>query len=115
MSFLSFGLLSLLYFSFLIFNHFKKNQHLKSIKEFTKKLTQEAENFQLPSLEFILSQNFGVNKRTEWTCTLCDFVGKNKGSLSSHLKKHNFHQHFLGKKLALLQPGALNIFSKNGK
>jgi len=70
----------------------KKNQHLKSIKEFTKKLTQEAENFQLPSLEFILSQNFGVNKRTEWTCTLCDFVGKNKGSLSSHLKKHNVHQ-----------------------
>jgi hypothetical protein len=67
----------------------KKNQHLKSIKEFTKKLTQEAESFQIPSLEFILSQNFGVNKRTDWACTLCDFIGKNKGSLSSHVKIHN--------------------------
>jgi hypothetical protein len=67
----------------------KKNQHLKSIKEFTKKLTQEAESFQIPSLEFILSQNFGLNKRTDWACTLCDFIGKNKGSLSSHVKIHN--------------------------
>jgi hypothetical protein len=67
----------------------KKAQHLKTIKEFTKKLIQEAESFQIPSLEFFLSQNFGVNKRTEWTCTLCDFIGKNKGSLSSHVKIHN--------------------------
>jgi len=66
----------------------KKIQHLKSIKDFTKKLTQEAEAFQIPSIEAILSQNFGVNKRTEWACTLCEFVGKNKGSLSSHVKIH---------------------------
>ena len=66
----------------------KKNQHLKTIKECTRKLLQEAENFHIPSLETILSQNFGVNKRTDWKCTLCDFIGKNKGSLSSHQKKH---------------------------
>ena len=67
----------------------KKIQHIKSIKEFTKKLIQEAENFQLPTLAFILSENFGINKKTEWSCTLCDFIGKNKGSLAGHMKKHN--------------------------
>jgi hypothetical protein len=67
----------------------QKNQHLKTIKEFTKKCTQEAENLQIPSIAIILSQHFGVNKRTEWACTLCDFIGKNKGSLSSHVKIHN--------------------------
>jgi hypothetical protein len=66
----------------------KKNQHLKTIKECTRKLLQEAEKFCIPSLETILSQNFGVNKRTDWKCTLCEFIGKNKGSLSSHQKKH---------------------------
>jgi uncharacterized protein (DUF1499 family) len=66
----------------------QKIQHLKSIKDFTKKITQEAENFQLPSIAFLLSQNFGVNKRTEWNCTICKFIGKNKGSLAGHMKKH---------------------------
>jgi len=70
----------------------KKIQHLKTIKEFTKKITQEAESFQIPSLELFLSQNFGVNKRTEWACTLCDFIGKNKGSLSSHVKIHKIDE-----------------------
>jgi len=68
----------------------KKSQHIKTIKEFTKKLTQEAESLQIPSLASILSENFGINKRTEWVCTLCkDFVGKNKGSLAGHMKIHN--------------------------
>jgi hypothetical protein len=66
----------------------KKTQHIKTIKEFTKKLTQEAEALQIPSLASILSENFGVNKRTDWTCTLCGYVGKNKGSLGGHMKKH---------------------------
>jgi hypothetical protein len=67
----------------------QKNQHVKSIKEFAKKLTQEAENFQLPTLSSILAENFGVNKRTEWACDLCtEFVGKNKGSLGGHKKIH---------------------------
>jgi hypothetical protein len=37
----------------------------------------------------ILSDNFGINKKTDWACTHCDFIGKNKGSLAGHMKKHN--------------------------
>jgi hypothetical protein len=70
----------------------QKNQHLKSIKEFAKKITQEAEAFQIPSLANILSNQFGVNKRTEWACTMCEFIGKNKGSLAGHVKIHKIEQ-----------------------
>jgi len=67
-----------------------KTQHIKSIKDMAKKLIQETENLNVPTLTAILSENYGVNKRTEWACTICNkFIGKNKGSLAGHMKKHN--------------------------
>ena len=68
----------------------QKLKHIKTIKEFSKKLIMEVENINLPTLFFILSENYGTNKNTEWKCNRCDeFFGKNKGSLSSHLKAHD--------------------------
>ena len=67
----------------------QKIKHIKNIKEFSKKLIQDIENISLPTLFNILSENYGTNKTTEWKCTICNtFFGKNKGSLSSHIKAH---------------------------
>ena len=66
----------------------QKLKHIKTIKDFSKKLITETECINLPTLQIILAENYGTNKNTEWKCTLCDYIGKNKGSLSSHKKAH---------------------------
>ena len=67
----------------------KKLKHIKTIKEYSKKLIEETESINIPTLFSILSENYGTNKSTEWKCTICNnFWGKNKGSLSSHVKAH---------------------------
>ena len=63
------------------------NQRNKQIKEL-KRLIHEVENMELPSLFNILSEQFGIDKNPEWKCETCEFYGKNKASLSSHVKVH---------------------------
>lgn len=65
-----------------------KLKHIKTIKEFSKKLIQETDDNNLSTLNFIIQQHYGCNKITEWRCTMCNYTGKNKGSLSSHMKIH---------------------------
>jgi hypothetical protein len=65
-----------------------KLKHIKTIREFSKKLIQETEDNNLSTLNFIIQQHYGCNKVTEWKCTMCNYIGKNKGSLSSHMKIH---------------------------
>lgn len=65
-----------------------KIKHIKTIKEFSKKLIQETDDNNLSTLNFIIQQHYGCNKITEWKCTMCNYTGKNKGSLSSHMKIH---------------------------
>jgi uncharacterized Fe-S cluster-containing MiaB family protein len=65
-----------------------KLKHIKTIREFSKKLIQETEDNNLTTLNFIIQQHYGCNKVTEWKCTMCNYIGKNKGSLSSHMKIH---------------------------
>lgn len=66
----------------------QKLKHIKSIKESSKKLITETEQFNIPSLLNILLENYGSNKVTEWKCRYCDEICKNKGGRSSHEKKH---------------------------
>jgi len=66
----------------------QKLKHIKTIKEFSKKLITETENINLPTLTSILIDQYGTNKNTEWKCNMCEYIGKNKGALSSHIKKH---------------------------
>jgi hypothetical protein len=72
------------------FNNFMllKTKHIKNIKDFSKKMIQETEQFQLPVLSNILSLAYGSTKNTEWCCEICSQSFKNKGALASHSKKH---------------------------
>jgi len=65
-----------------------KLKHIKSIKEFSKKLLQETDELNLQTLNSIIYKHYGINKNTQWNCSLCGYVGKNKGGLSSHMKIH---------------------------
>jgi len=67
----------------------KKLIHIKTIKDFSKKLLTEAEDFNIPTLSNFLDKVYGSNKNKEWECHLCDFCGKNKAGLASHQKKHD--------------------------
>jgi len=67
----------------------QKLKHIKTIKEFSKKLIAETESINIPTLSNILKEQYGTNKNTEWMCTLCKcFDGGNKAGLASHMKKH---------------------------
>ena len=70
----------------------QKLKHIKTIKEFSKKLIAETETINLPTLSGILIDQYGTNKNTEWKCNMCEYIGKNKGALSSHVKKHQREQ-----------------------
>ena len=63
------------------------NQRNKQIKEL-KRFIHDLENIKLPSLFNILSEHFAIDKNTELKCETCGFYGKNKASLSSHIKVH---------------------------
>ena len=88
-----FGVFYFLLFSKLIFKLInQKLKHIKTIKEFSKKLIAETETINLPTLSGILIDQYGTNKNTEWKCNMCEYIGKNKGALSSHVKKHQREQ-----------------------
>jgi hypothetical protein len=72
------------------FNNFilNKTKHIKTIKDFSKKLIQETEQFELPVLNGILSLAYGTTKNNDWSCEICGQCFKNKGALASHNKKH---------------------------
>ena len=71
----------------------QKLKHIKTIKEFSKKLIMETESINIPTLSSILIDNYGTNKSTEWVCKLCtEFDGINKAGLASHMKKHSREQ-----------------------
>jgi hypothetical protein len=65
-----------------------KLKHIKTIKDFSKKLIQEAEDLNLETLNSIIYKHYGCNKSTDWNCTICGYPAKNKGALASHMKKH---------------------------
>jgi hypothetical protein len=66
----------------------QKIKHIKTIKEFSKKLITETEGFNIPTLYNILVENYGTNKNTEWECNLCGKSFLSKASHASHYKKH---------------------------
>jgi hypothetical protein len=72
------------------FNNFmlNKTKHIKTIKDFSKTMLQETEQFSFPILSGILSLVYGTTRNTEWTCEICGQEFKNKGALASHAKKH---------------------------
>jgi hypothetical protein len=67
----------------------KKIEHIKTIKEFSKKLIQETDDITLPVLFSILSENYGTNKKKEWLCNKCSCNPyPSKASLAAHMKAH---------------------------
>ena len=69
------------------FNSFvaQKLKHIKSIKDWSKKLINETEEMNIPTLYQVLNTIYGSNV-PQFICKTCGFVGKNKLSLSSHQK-----------------------------
>jgi rubrerythrin len=65
-----------------------KLKHIKTIKDFSKKLIQEAEELNLETLNSIIYKHYGSNKNTNWDCKNCGYHAKNKGALASHMKIH---------------------------
>ena len=63
----------------------QKLKHIKSIKDWSKKLINETEEINIPTLYSILNMYYGSNV-PQFICKTCGFIGKNKGSLSSHQK-----------------------------
>ena len=67
----------------------QKSAHIKSIKDFSKKLITESEQMNLPVVQSIVSQMFGTpSDIKKFCCEIpgCNFVGKNKGALAGHQK-----------------------------
>jgi hypothetical protein len=64
----------------------QKLKHIKSIKDWSKKLINETEEMNIPTLYSILNMYYGSNV-PQFICKTCGFVGKNQGSLASHHKK----------------------------
>jgi len=64
----------------------QKLKHIKSIKDWSKRLINETEEMNIPTLYSILNMYYGSNI-PQFICKTCGFVGKNQGSLSSHHKK----------------------------
>ena len=64
----------------------QKLKHIKSIKDWSKKLIGETEEMNIPTLYAVLNLYYGSNI-PQFICKTCGFVGKNQGSLSSHQKK----------------------------
>ena len=58
---------------------------LKSIKDWSKKLISETEEMNIPTLYAVLNMYYGSNI-PQFICKTCGYIGKNKGSLSSHQK-----------------------------
>ena len=69
------------------FNNFvaQKLKHIKSIKDWAKKLINETEEMNIPTLYQILNMYYGSNI-PQFICKNCGYAGKNKGSLASHHK-----------------------------
>jgi hypothetical protein len=62
----------------------QKLAQLKMVKEFSQKMIKNIEGLQLPSLEKMLSSNFGYSTSGKFICEKCNFVGKNLLALSVH-------------------------------
>ena len=69
---------------------YQKKTHIKTIKDFYKKLLSEAEELNISIINNIIMQIYGTNEIIEHKCDRldCDFIGKNPGSLASHIKAH---------------------------
>ena len=63
----------------------QKLKHIKSIKDWSKKLINETEEMNIPTLYSILNMYYGSNV-PQFVCKTCGYIGKNKGGLSSHQK-----------------------------
>jgi hypothetical protein len=66
----------------------QKLKHIKTIKDYSKKLADETQEFNIPTLHNILINHFGINKQINFVCEICGFPAKNAGALSSHKKSH---------------------------
>ena len=67
-------------------NHaLQKINMIKLIKDCNQKMLKQMEEIKIPSLEDYLSKRYAFST-SKFTCKYCSFVGKNQGSLSSHLR-----------------------------
>jgi len=64
----------------------QKLKHIKSIKDWSKRLINETEEMNIPTLYSILNMYYGSNI-PQFICKICGFVGKNPASLAGHHKK----------------------------
>ena len=64
----------------------QKLKHIKSIKDWSKKLISETEEINIPTLYQVLNMYYGSNT-PQFICKICGYVGKNQGSLAAHHKK----------------------------
>jgi hypothetical protein len=67
-------------------NHaLQKINMIKLIKDCNQKMLKQMDEIKIPSLEDYLSKRYAFST-SKFTCKYCSFVGKNQGSLSSHLR-----------------------------
>jgi hypothetical protein len=67
-------------------NHaLQKINMIKLIKDCNQKMIKQMDEIKIPSLEDYLSKRYAFST-SKFTCKYCSFVGKNQGSLSSHLR-----------------------------
>jgi hypothetical protein len=63
----------------------QKMNMIKLIKDCNQKMLKQMDEIKIPSLEDYLSRRYAFST-SKFICKYCNFVGKNQGSLSSHLR-----------------------------
>jgi hypothetical protein len=65
----------------------RKNSISEISKQFHKQLSDQLEEFHFPSIKRLLVKNNSINDDEDLQCKHCNsFTGKNKGSLSAHIR-----------------------------
>ena len=56
---------------------------LKTVKDFSIKMTKQIEDMQLPSLEHYLCTKYAFST-SKYVCEFCEYVAKNQSAMSAH-------------------------------
>lgn len=63
----------------------EKQNHIKSIKDYSQKLVTQAENLRIMSLEMLLNKYFSSSLTNKsFNCEYCNYVAKNQRALAAH-------------------------------
>ena len=61
----------------------QKTAQIKTVKDFSSKMTKQIDDMQMPSLEHFLSKKYAFST-SKYMCEFCEFVGKNQSAMSAH-------------------------------